>query len=198
VVVLKRAGVMWWRMQLQSCWVLPALAALLLAAPALRAGPASAPGTPELPDLEAAIVYQLLSFVDWPAEAAPAPGGAVQLCVDPASRLAAPLRSLQGRPVRQSQLPVVDLPPPEGLKRCHVVMLDAGLRVAQVAVRRAVRGLPLLVVGDETSGGIDDVVAVHLVPHNGRVGFEVDMAPLRLARLQISSRLLRLARRVGE
>jgi hypothetical protein len=149
-------------------------------------------------EFEAAIVFHLLPFVDWPAEAAPAPGGALRLCVDPASRLAAPLRSLQGRAVRQSPLVVQDLPLPDGLRRCHVVLLDAGLRASQAAVRRALPGLPVLVVGDEPAGGPEDVVAVHLVQHDGRVGFEVDMAPVRQSRLQISSRLLRLARRVGE
>ena len=168
---------------------------LLAALALLAAAPAPAVETAEL---EAAIVYHLLPFVDWPAEAAPLPGGSVVACVDPASRLAAPLRSLEGRAVRQSRLGVTDLPPPEGLRRCHVVLLDAALRGSQAAVRRALDGLPVLVVGDETHGGADDVVAVHLVPHDGRVGFEVDMAPVRRSRLQISSRLLRLARRVGE
>jgi hypothetical protein len=167
----------------------------LLAALALLAAPAQAVETAQL---EAAIVYHLLPYIDWPAESAPPAGGVVQVCVDPASRLAAPLRSLQGRAVRQSRLGVTDLPPPEGLKQCHVVLLDAELRGAQAAVRRALPGLPVLVVGDEAHGGDEDVVAVHLVPHDGRIGFEVDMAPVRRSRLQISSRLLRLARRVGE
>lgn len=152
----------------------------------------------DTPDLQAAIVFQVLPFVDWPSDVAPAAGAALTLCVDPASRLAAPLRSLQGRLVRQASLTVLDLPAPEALRRCHAVWLDDSLRGPQAAVRRALRGLPVLVIGDEPSGAVDDTVDVHLVPQDGRVGFEVDVGSLRESRLQISSRLLRLARRVRE
>lgn len=152
----------------------------------------------DAPELQAAIVYQLLPFVDWPSDAAPAAGGALTLCVDPASALAGPLRSLQGRPVRQARLAVQDLPPPDALRRCHAVWLDDRLRGPQAAVRRALHGLPVLVLGDEASGARDDAVDVHLVPQGGRVEFEVDLQTLRESRLQISSRLLRLARRVRD
>lgn len=187
----------------QSCGVPPpgrwprpgrALAAALVLG-LLAGGPAR---SLERADLEAAIVYNILPFVDWPAEALPPAGGGLVLCVDPGSRLAAPLRALKGRPVRQSLLEVADLPPPEGLRRCHAVFLDASARASQAAVRQRLRALPVLVFGDEPSGSADDVVAVHLVPADGRMAFEIDMAPVRQSRLQISSRLLRLAKRVGE
>lgn len=157
-------------------------------------------GAVERADLEAAIVVNILPFVDWPAEALPPPGGALVLCVDPASRVAAPLRALKGRPVRQLRLELADLPPPEGLRRCHAVFLDATARVPQAPLRQRLRGLPVLVFGDEPAAGDprEDVVAVHLVPVDGRIAFEIDMASVRQARLQISSRLLRLARKVGE
>lgn len=168
------------------------------AAAGLALGCALSAAAAERSDLEAAIVFNLLAYVDWPAEVTPAPGGALVLCIDPGSRLAPPLRALQGRPVRRLRLEVADLVPGEALRRCHAVFLDAGARAHGGALRRQLRGLPVLVMGDEPAGGADDVVAVHLVQADGRVAFEVDMAPVRESRLQISSRLLRLARRVGE
>lgn len=166
---------------------------VLLGAACLATGvPAS-----ERADLEAAIVYNILPFVEWPADAAPVGGGPLVLCVEPGSRLAVPLRALQGRPLRSHRLEVADLPTADLLRRCHAVFLDAGGRAATGVHRRALRGLPVLVFGDE--GDVDDdVVAVRLVQADSRVGFEIDMGAVRPSRLQINSRLLRLARRVGE
>jgi hypothetical protein len=54
----------------------------------------------------------------------------------------------------------------------------------------------VLVVSDEPR--IDDAVIVHLMVAGGRVVFDVQMKPVRRRGLQLSSKLLRLAREVRE
>jgi hypothetical protein len=151
----------------------------------------------ERDDLKAAIVYNILLFVDWPSDAAPVAGGSLVLCTDPASTLNTPLKSLAGRPVHAYRLELHELAAGESPRRCHALFLDAGSRVQALPLRRQLKGLPVLVIGDEPSGA-DEPVAIHLDEANGRMAFDVDMATVKQARLQLSSRLLRLARRVNE
>jgi len=163
---------------------------------ALALGSAPVAQAVDRAELEAAIVYNILLFVDWPPEAAPATGGALVLCVDPASRLSGPLRSLAGRPVRTHRLELRELPPSEPARGCHALFVDGASRV-----RRALAPLkaqPLLLLGDEAAAAPGEALAVRLGQAAGRVVFDIDLAAARQAGLQISSRLLRLARKVDE
>jgi len=144
--------------------------------------------------LKAAIVYNLLQFAAWPADAVP-PSTALTLCVDPESTLAAPLRVLQGRPVGEHRLEVRDLPSGDAVRRCHALFQDPASRTT-AAVRRQIGSAPVLVVSDEPR--IDDAVIVHLMVAGGRIVFDVQMQAARRSGLQLSSKLLRLAREVRE
>lgn len=168
--------------------------ALLLACLGLAALPAHAV---ERSDLEAAIVFNILLFVDWPPQASPAPGGTLVLCLDTASRLAPPLRSLAGNRLRSYRLEVHELNAGDSLHGCHALFIDAGARLPAATLRRQLRGTPVLVIADQ-AGVADDAVAVRLGETDGRVAFDVDLAVARTAGLSISSRLLRLAHKVVE
>lgn len=145
--------------------------------------------------LKAAIVYNLLQFAAWPADAVPPPSHALTLCVDPDSALAASLRVLQGRPVGEHRLEVRDLPSGDSVRRCHALFQDHASRTT-AAVRRQIGNAPVLVVSDEPR--IDDAVIVHLVVAGGRIVFDVQLQAARRSGLQLSSKLLRLAREVRE
>ncbi|MED5618856.1 YfiR family protein [Ideonella sp. BN130291] len=145
-------------------------------------------------ELEAAIVYNILLFVEWPADAGLIAGGPLVLCVDALSPLSAPLKSLAGRPVRSHRLEPRDLPANDA-RGCHAVVLDAAAAKGAPA-RRALKGLPLLVIAGEAVD--DDSAAIRLAHAAGRIAFDVDLGVARQSRLQISSRLLRLARKVSE
>jgi hypothetical protein len=149
----------------------------------------------ERADLEAAIVYNILLFVEWPADGGPATGGPLVLCVDALSPLSAPLKSLAGRPVRSHRLEPRDMPAGD-TRGCHAVYLDAPAKGAPAVQRRTAKGMPLLVIAGEAVA--DDAVAIRLAQAEGRIAFDVDLGVARQSRLQISSRLLRLARKVSE
>src|SRR5438552_16514102 len=85
-----------------------------LAAPAL---PALAVDEAEL---KAAIVFNLLGFIDWPPRAAP--GATLRLCVATKSALRKPLQQLNGTPVRNWRLEVREAP----AEHCHALVLGDG------------------------------------------------------------------------
>jgi hypothetical protein len=167
---------------------------LPLALLALVAWPACAVDAPEL---KVAIVYNVLQFVEWPEDAELARAGRLVLCVDTTGQLTPVFRSLTGRPVQQRPLEVVGIGEgPDFFKGCHAVYLDATGRRGAALAARLPRSAPLLVIGDLADGQPEAMV--QLFETGGRVAFNVDLAAARRSRLQVSSRLLKLAKRVSE
>jgi len=136
-------------------------------------------------DLKAAIVFNLLGFIDWPQRAAPA--ATLRLCVAAKSALRRPLQQLNGTPVRDWRLEVRDAP----AERCHALVLGEG--AAETGSRNEA-----VVVFSEAPHVDDDGATVHLDVEHGKVRFELDVASARRTGLQLSSKLMRLARKVYE
>lgn len=147
--------------------------------------------------LEAAIVFNMLRFTEWPSEAAPTAGGALTLCIETGTSSQAALKALQGQSIRNARLEIRELAGSVPPARCHALFLGGAGSLPSIALRRrAVEG-PVLVIGDELAGTAD-AVGVRLAVEGGRVVFDVDLSAMRRAGLQISSQVLRLARRVHE
>lgn len=147
----------------------------------------------DAPELKVAIVYNILQFVEWPADV---DASRLTLCVDSASMLSGYFKALVGRPVNKRQLEVAEIG--EGFdswKQCQAVFLDTGSRRTAALAARLPRTLPILVLGDQADG---QDLTVQLIENAGRIGFNVDLGAARRARLQVSSRLLRLAKKVTE
>jgi len=152
----------------------------------------------ERASLEAAIVYNLLQFVEWPGEAAQPAGATIVVCLDAASPLLAELQSLEGRPVRRMKLAVHGVGAADAAKSCNALYVDAeGQRKGLVARKGALAAGPVLAIGgsDVPQG---DGLTVRLGESAGRIVFDIDMKSAREAGLVVSSRLLRLARKVTE
>ena len=154
----------------------------------------------ERASLEAAIVYNLLQFVEWPGEAAQPAGAPVLVCLDAASPLLAELQSLEGRPVRRMKFAVRGVVAGSGdaPKSCNALYVDAeGQRKGLLARKGALATGPVLVIGG-IDAAQDDGLTVRLAESSGRIVFDIDMKSAREAGLVVSSRLLRLARKVTE
>jgi len=150
-------------------------------------------------ELKAAIVFNLLLFVEWPADALAASTVSMVLCVSPSNALNAPLKALQGRPVRNQLLDVRDLPAGAPRAACHAVYLDAADTARQAGARPdpAANSTTALVISDDVDSPSPQA-AIVLRHVGGRLGFDVNLEAARQARLQFSSKLLRLARRVND
>jgi hypothetical protein len=152
----------------------------------------------ERASLEAAIVYNLLQFVEWPGEAAQPAGAPVLVCLDAASPLLAELQSLEGRPVRRMKFAVRGVGAGDAPKACNALYVDAeGQRKGLLARKGALATGPVLVIGG-IDAAQDDGLTVRLAESSGRIVFDIDMKSAREAGLVVSSRLLRLARKVTE
>jgi hypothetical protein len=166
--------------------------AVALGTASLRAVRPAAQDVPA-PDLTAAYLLNFVRFTSWPDEALPE-RAAIVVCVSGDAWVADSLVDLtRGQMVDGHALSIrrssLDAP----LDSCHVVY-GAGLdgRRAQALIR-ATSSLPILTVSDLSDFARRGGVANFFID-DGRLRFAVNPDAAERARLQISSRLLSLAR----
>jgi uncharacterized protein DUF4154 len=148
-------------------------------------------GSPEY-SVKAAYLYNFAKFTEWPPEQS----GSLTVCVygrDPfGGFLDDALRGKQahGATVFIKRLPRGD----EQVDGCQVLFLGSAARIEPVLSR--LQGRSILTVGDSRDfserGGM-----IALVMENGSVRFELNLAAIAAARLQVSSRLVELGHVVG-
>lgn len=172
--------------------------ALASLAPALvLLGPLPAGGQVDADRVKGAFLYNFAKFVSWPADAL-SEGDPLVLCVlasaETHERLAGTIqgKTAQGHPVRTRALGDAS----EG-RSCHILYVDVEAGVSAGALAAALAGQSVLTVGESEAfarrGGI-----VRFFRKGNKLRFEVNPAAAEQAGLRISSRLLRLARVVGE
>ena len=163
---------------------LPATVALALA---VLSAPAVAQVTPLEYQVKAAYLYNFVKFVEWPPGAVTGP---LTICTATPTPFAGALEDIvrgeavAGHPISTR---IVEAP----LPACHVLFVPRGAPAGEFL--RSVRNSPVLTVGESNDfigqGGI-----INFVLDAGMIRFEIDQGAARRAGLQISSRLLRLAR----
>jgi hypothetical protein len=137
--------------------------------------------------VKAAYLFNFVKFVGWPAAA---PGGPITICIAGQNPFGTALEetirgeTVDGRSIATRTVPEAD-------SGCHVVFVPRGANAA--ASLRAARALPVLTVG-EASDFIENGGIINFVTDAGAVRFQIDQDAASRVGLQISSRLLRLAR----
>ncbi len=152
------------------------------------AGEAPAQGDGEVA-LQAAVIYNLVQFVQWPESAA---ARDVQFCVVEGDALAAGLSALDGQAFGSRRLRV------RGVAASRTTGCDAlYLPEAAFAAGRPPREAPILVL---TSGHglVDQGAMVNVMLEGRRVAFDVGLGALRRAGFSVSAKVLRLARYVRQ
>ncbi len=169
-------------------------AALLLSCCAwlALAGLARADAVPEQ-ELKAAFVFNFTVFTEWPSDALAA-GASIGLCANASSPMIGALNNLNDKMVNGHRLAVRPYTTLASLRGCHVLVLDNRDRERWAQLRRELPGTHVLTVADERAGGEGAIIALSV--ENQRVGFDIDMGAARGAQLNLSSKLLRLARSV--
>jgi len=148
-------------------------------------------------EVKAAIIYKLLMFVDWPADAVPAMNGMLTLCLQPESRYEAALKVLAEQPVRGLRLELRNTPPADPAAACNAIVLDDGRPAALGAMVRRLKAASVLLIADNAEIASEGLVfSVQRI--DKKVLFDLNLASARRARLQVSSKLTRLARAVIE
>ncbi len=169
---------------------LPALLAMLLAM--LLAAPVAAAQPVRENDLKAAFIFNFAVFTEWPHETLAA-GSPISVCASASNPMLGALTQLNDKLVNGHRVAVRAAAAP--LRGCHVLVLDRSDRERWAQIKRELAGATVLTVSDDESISLDGAV-IALSVEERRIGFDVDLVAARGARLNLSSKLLRLARSV--
>ncbi|AMK77520.1 MULTISPECIES: YfiR family protein [Methylomonas] len=142
--------------------------------------------------IKAAYLYNFAKFVEWPADVLP-PGAEILLCVVGNNVLDGELQALDGRKAGEHTLRFVQRGYADpNLNNCHLLFLGGSEQQRFVVTLKALRDAPVLTLSDiedfaEKGGGIS------LLFRDNKVVFEVNLEPIRNARLHLPGQLLNIA-----
>jgi hypothetical protein len=153
--------------------------------------------TARAPELKAAFLYNFAKFVEWPTDAMPA-GAPLVMCVLGDGTVADALEeTVKGRAIEGHQLTTRRVKADSPLRTCHV------LYVSGLDAKRSHELLEGL--GDSavlTASDLDQFAQLGGVANffveNGKMRFAVNIESAQRARLQVSSKLLGLAKIVKD
>lgn len=164
---------------------------------------AAVPGAPRAQvageyDVKAAFLYNFTKFVEWPPTAFFDERSALNLCVlgeDPFGR-SLPEIVGEGEEVAGRRLTLVRMGELADPTVCHVLFVSRSERNRLPRILAAVGSFPVLTVGD-TPGFLNQGGIVNFTLEGSKVRFEISQTAAERAGIKISSKLLRLAKRVA-
>lgn len=143
--------------------------------------------------LKAAIVANFFLFIEWPDASS-----GLRLCVAGRGETADAVLAVYGRVIKGQAIETERLAAPDAVpgRRCRILFIaaDAGRRAAEFA--QAAAGSPILIVAEDDALS-DERAHVVLSLDDRRPALSINLTEARRAGLNISSRLLRLARKVS-
>ena len=155
----------------------------------------SAAGVSEY-QVKAAFIYNFTKFTDWPASSFPSAGAPIVIGIvgeDPFGKIMDDI--VRGEVVRGRRLVVKRYRADEDLRGCHVLFISRSERERLDQLLGQLKGRPVLTVGD-TSGFAEQGGTVNLLVVDKTVKLVINQAAAARAGLQISAKLLKLARLV--
>lgn len=146
-------------------------------------------------ELKAAIISNMLLFVEWPSRST-SPEEQLTICFHDSSPVANALLRLAGKSIKGRSLNVVQLASTR-ITDCQALYVSpANSPVVNQLVTSAASN-PVLLIGDST-GYLQQGVMLNLALEGTHVVFDIDLRSTRRTGLQVSSKALRLARQVIE
>jgi len=145
--------------------------------------------------VKAGFILNFAKYTEWPAGALD--GGNLRVCGLGNQLLSGKLAQMQGRQVQGHEIQVRSTMRVDEWRDCHVLFIPAGEKQRLELVLRALAQTPVLTVSDgedfTRSGGM-----IGLKLRAGRVRFDINLAAVRKAGLNLSSQLLKLADEVTQ
>jgi hypothetical protein len=179
-------------MRWRKAWPVAALMVAVALFPGAQSGRAA---TASESEVKAAVLYNFTKFVEWPAEAFASTNAPIRLAIFGDDDFANQLRSLlSDKKAHGRSFEVRTITNPQEAKNCQVVFVagSENRRVAQVL--EATKKAAVLTVG-ESDQFIEQGGMISLFFEDAQPAFDVNPEPAEKVKLQISSKLLRLAKK---
>jgi len=165
---------------------------LALLSPGAIASQAAVPET----DVKAAFIYNCAKFVEWPKEAFASDNAPIQIAVIGDDEFAAKLKSLLSDKKAQGRsFEVKKISNPQDAKNFQIVFISSSETRRLPQILDAARKSSVLTIG-ETEQFLDLGGMINLFFEETQLRFEVNQEAAEKGKLVISSKFLRLAKRV--
>ncbi len=141
--------------------------------------------------IKAAFIYNFIKFVEWPKDDCPE----LCLCIygkDPFGKV---IDSLEGKVVKGKIIRVLRIPENAPLSHCDVLFLSAEEKDHQEKVLSLCSESPTLTIG-ETKDFLEQGGIIKFILLNNKIRFEINATQAKRIGLKLSSKLLRLAKKV--
>ena len=170
--------------------LIPLLLSLLAGLPlSLRA---QAPDAVPEYTMKAAYLYNFALLTTWPV-AASAPDQNFNLCFYGQDEFGPALDKLNGKDVNGQKVRVLRLDRPEEALQCQLIFINEPNASRLDRLTGVLGHAPILTVADDKPG---QSVMISLTPQNQRLAFTINASATKSAKLQFSSKLMRLAAQV--
>jgi hypothetical protein len=179
------------RLRVQLCFM-----ALLLLVGSLPLLPQSIPSVEY--QVKAAFLFNFAKFVEWPPDAFPSEKTPITLCVfryDPFGGVLDEV--IRGKTINNRELAVRRINELPDLKSCHLVFVSAREDKLLSEIEKGVKGESVLLVG-ESGDFAERGGAVQFFLEANKLRFAVNVDVAQRAQLQISAKLLALAKIVHD
>ncbi len=147
-------------------------------------------------ELKAAFLFNFAKFTEWPEKSF---SNESNICIgvlgeDP---FGSAIDSLSGKIVKGKKVEVIRYSNVEDIRECHILFVSDSEKKNLKHILGHIKNKNMLTVSDIKKfcdyGGM-----INLVTVDNKIGFEINLASSKLAGLNISSQLLKLAKRVIE
>ena len=154
-------------------------------------------GKPTENAVKSAMIFNMIKFVDWPAEALANDAGTITVCVLGKGGLAGALDALQGEQLKGRKVVVRQIKQVADTGNCQVLVIgDVERRIVTTVIEQT-RQLPLLTISDlpnfAQAGGV-----VGLGEQSGKIRFVINLSASAQHKVRIHSLLLKMARIVQD
>jgi hypothetical protein len=145
-------------------------------------------------EVKAAYVFNFAKFVDWPSTAFSAKNSPIIIGIIGDDEFGTLLGNIvRGKTIQEHTIAVRPLKWPSDLSSCHIIFISASEQKQMKQITDSLHDRPVLTI-TEAEEDLQTKGIMNLIVEGGRVQFEIDIAGAEKAHLQISSKLLRLAR----
>lgn len=146
--------------------------------------------------VKSAVVFKVLLFVDWPPAVQSA--DVLRLCLLQEGAFLNQMQLYGGRKINGQTLNVsLRQGSPEGMQGCHAVFVETGNPPLLNRAIALARQQPMLVLG-EGHQALAQGAMITIDTEGGKIALDIHLESLRKSQLNVSSKLLNLARRVIE
>ena len=148
-------------------------------------------------EVKLAFIYNFAKFVDWPYQAPQDAGIPLTFCVLGDDQFGNKTNSIENKSVGEKRIQVRRIRNVEEARGCQMLFISSSEKNAMERDLRALQGSSILTISD-VPGFIKMGGMIGFIELDNKIRFEINVGSARLAKLEISSKLLKLAETVKD